>query len=354
MAEHYPCLLLLNDLHISKDDIPAFVDNWQEALGICRDRGIHHMVVGGDLFLSRTAQTLEVLLAVRTALLDAAAADIYVTLAEGNHDKVDQEALTGYCHIFDQHPNVTVVAQDIILEDPTWDFILHVMSYFPECGSFLKRLEKLETREHEASRKRYLYIHEGIRGALAQPTETELPAAAFKDFDRVFVGHYHNRTVIKGTPIEYIGAARQHNFGEDEAKGYTVLYTDGRHEFIENKVNIRYRVLDVQAQQVGNNLMDMLTEHRDLARCRIKVRVHGDAACLAAVDRQRLLQAGAAKVELLTPDTQALAAPEEGVLEKFDSGKLRAAYEAFCAQKRVEDPRLGLSYLQKIESSCGN
>lgn len=44
---------------------------------------------------------------------------------------------------------------------------------------------------------------------------------------------------IKGTVIEYIGSSRQHNFGEDEDKGYTLLYSDGSYEFIKNHVNIR-------------------------------------------------------------------------------------------------------------------
>ena len=35
MKENKPCLLLLNDIHISKDNIPAFQANWQEAMGIC-------------------------------------------------------------------------------------------------------------------------------------------------------------------------------------------------------------------------------------------------------------------------------------------------------------------------------
>lgn len=48
------------------------------------------MVVGGDLFFSRAAQTLDVLLAVRDMLVSAADHDIHVTLAEGNHDKVNQ------------------------------------------------------------------------------------------------------------------------------------------------------------------------------------------------------------------------------------------------------------------------
>ncbi|MCS2761509.1 hypothetical protein NXV13_10780 [Bacteroides ovatus] len=63
MKENKPCLLLLNDIHISKDNIPAFQStNWQDTMGICRERDIREVVVGGDLFFSRAAQTLDVLL----------------------------------------------------------------------------------------------------------------------------------------------------------------------------------------------------------------------------------------------------------------------------------------------------
>lgn len=352
--ENYPCLLLLNDIHVSKDNIPEFTTNWQEALEVCRRMNIREIVLGGDLFMSRTAQTLDVLLAVRAALLEAATTGVHVTLAEGNHDLVDQEAILGYCHIFDQHPNVTVVDDFLMLTDPAWDFVLHVMSYFPENGSFTGRLGALCLGSLDADKLNYLYIHEGIRGALAQPSETELPASIFGDFDKVFVGHYHNRTVVKNTCIEYIGSSRQHNFGEDEQKGYTVVYTDGTSEFIQNKANVRYRVIDVAAEKVDIHLTDLLDEQRADGRCRVKVRVHGDETRLSAVDKKKLYEAGAAKVEFVTPDTETIETPEAGVLEKFDSRKIRESYEEFCTQKRVEDASLGLSYLSKIEMPCGN
>lgn len=66
----------MNDIHISKDNIPAFQANWQEAMGICRERDIREVVVGGDLFFSRAAQTLDVLLAVRDMLVSAADHDM--------------------------------------------------------------------------------------------------------------------------------------------------------------------------------------------------------------------------------------------------------------------------------------
>ena len=304
MKENKPCLLLLNDIHISKDNIPAFQANWQEAMGICRERDIREVVVGGDLFFSRAAQTLDVLLAVRDMLVSAADHGIHVTLAEGNHDKVNQESLRGYCHVFDRHPNVTVVDEYLTLCRPEWKFTLHVMSYFPEDGSFAERLGRLAAEALSGEPEHFLYIHEGINGALAQPSEKELPARIFSPFDKVFVGHYHNRTVIPGTGIEYIGSSRQHNFGEDEEKGYTVLYTDGTHEFVKNRVNMRYRVMDVPAERAGLHLMDELREMEADGRYKVKVRIHAPAAAMKSVDKAVLLEAGAAKVELVADDEQ--------------------------------------------------
>lgn len=356
MKESYPCLLLLNDIHVSKDNIPAFTANWQEAVDICREMGIREIAVGGDLFLSRAAQTLGVLLAVHDALLTAAENGIHVTLAEGNHDLVDQEAVRGYCHVFDRHPNVLVCDEYVSL--PVGDdcrFVLHLMGYFPEDGSFRTRLDRLKEEALDPKRLNFLYIHEGINGALAQPSGKELPARIFEGFDKVFVGHYHNRCIIPKTRIEYIGSSRQHNFGEDEEKGYTVIYTDGTHEFIRNKVNTRYKVLDVPVERAGLHLMDELREIDADGCYKIKVRVHAPQAAMKSVDKAALLEAGATKVELIADDEEMLEASSSSLFEKFDSRRIRETYEEFCREKQIEDVAAGLEYLYKIENApCGN
>jgi exonuclease SbcD len=349
-----PVLLLLNDIHASKDNLPEFTANWNEALSICTQRGIPEIAVGGDMFQSRVAQTLDVLLAVNDALIRAAQAGVIVTLAEGNHDLVDQESLRGYNHIFAHHPNVVVVDDFLTLENPAWGFVLHLMSYFPENGSFTDRLNALLKGGLVEDKLNYLYIHEGINGALVTPAEDELPVSIFEPFDKVFVGHYHNRAIVKGTSIEYIGSARQFNFGEDIYKGYTILYADGSHEFIQNEVNARYTVLDVSAEEVTVHLYDRIEEIKSDPRNRIKVRVHGSEAELAAIDRKQLMEAGAGRVEIIGEETAVVDAPELGMLDKFDSRRIRESYEDFCSRKNVDDPSLGLAYLSKIDSSCGN
>lgn len=355
MKGHYPCLLLLNDIHISKDNIPAFKANWQEAIDICRKMDVKEIAIGGDLFFSRAAQTLDVLLAVHDALLTAAEHGIHVTIAEGNHDKVNQENERGYCHVFDQHSNVLVCDEYVSL--PLGDdcrFVLHMMGYFPEDGSFSTRLDRLKEEALDPKRLNFLYIHEGINGALAQPNDKELPAKIFEEFDKVFVGHYHNRTIIDKTRIEYIGSSRQHNFGEDEEKGYTVIYTDGSHEFIKNQANTRYRVIDVAAERAGLHLMDELREIDADGRYKVKVRVHAPQAAMKSVDKAALLDAGATKVELIADDEEILEVAASSLFEKFDSHRIRETYEEFCREKQIDDVAIGLEYLSKIEGQCGN
>lgn len=349
-----PCIMLINDVHVSKDNIPEFTANWNEALSICESRGVREIALGGDLFSSRVSQTLDVLLAVHDALMRCSAMGIHITLANGNHCKVNQEAIRGYCHVFDTMPGVTVVDDFLSLDDPAWDFTLHMIAYFPEEGSFREKLGCLVAGGLEKTKYNYLYIHEGINGALAQPSSGELPAGIFTEFDKVFVAHYHNRAKIKGTDIEYIGSSRQFNFGEDEEKGYTLLYTDGSCEFIKNKANVRYKVIEVPVEKVNTHLTDQLSEIRELGRYKVKVRVAGTTAAAASVDKAALMEAGASKVEIVTKDPEMSDIVSSSLFERFDSQKIRESYEQFCSYKDIADPALGLSYLSKIEAPCGN
>lgn len=346
-----PCMLLLNDIHISKDNIPDFSLNWSEALSVCKRMDIHTIVLGGDLFFSRSSQTLDVLLAVHDALLVARNLNIDVILANGNHDLVNQEAVRGYCHIFDTHDNVLVIDEYHTLSNPEWSFMLHVIPYFPEDGSFTEKLNEVIENEVSACKQNYLYIHEGINGALSRPADKELPVNMFDDFDKVFVGHYHNRCRV-APRIEYIGSSRQHNFGEDEEKGYTVLFTDGTTEFIKNRANRRFMVLDIPDDKVDIHLTDRLEELKEDGRYKVKVRIHTGEAGTSSIDKSKLLEAGAAKVEVVTEEIHVTQTTETGLFEKYDGGKIRDSYCLFCTEKGINE-ELGLSYL-KSDASCGN
>lgn len=342
-----PCALLINDIHVSKDNIPEFQRNWDEALGICKKQDIPEIIIGGDLLQSRSSyQTLDVLLAVRQAIIKATNAGLELTIAEGNHDLVDQEAILGYCHVFSEYPHVYVV-DDYVSIDCSDDVTLYVMSYAPESGSFINRLQDIIDNDFDRNKHNILYIHEGIKGGLAMPSDDELPTKIFKDFDAVLVGHYHNRCKIKGTNIEYVGASRQHNFGEDEEKGYTILYDDGSYEFIKNESNTRYKVIDLALQDVDNHLIEELNDIKSNGKYKVKARINCSATDVQNIDKQKLLEAGAAKVEIVTEKTVAKSIEAHSLDRKFDKTGIKQEYESFCSEK-VIDSSMGLQYLDKI------
>ena len=135
-------VLLINGIHVSHSNIPEFNLNWSEALTVCQDRKINEIIVGGDLWQSRSSQTLDVLMAVKQAMLQATQLDITVTLANGNHCKVNQDSIEGYCHVFSEYPNVYVV-DDWLSYNLSSKTIIHTVAYFPETGKFLDIYKQL-------------------------------------------------------------------------------------------------------------------------------------------------------------------------------------------------------------------
>jgi exonuclease SbcD len=337
-----PIFLLLNDIHVSKNDIKAFCDNWDEALTVAHFHDISKIIIGGDLWESRSGQTLSTLSAVRDALMQAKQEGIDVYIAEGNHCKVDQEATIGYSHIFSEYPGVTVVDEALMLTHVD-NVALTVMSYFPENGSFVERYESI-AKEIDPNCYNILYIHQGINGALSTSSDSELPATMFKAFDKVLVGHYHDRCKIPGTNVEYIGASRQHNFGEDEMKGYTIVYSDGSTQFIQNEVNQRYLVITVQANQLDT--LPTLTE----SNVKVKLKVECAPEEAKSINRNALINAGYAKVEIASKEVMLTqSADGTGSFDsKFDIAGIKEEYKSFCTQKEIDNVQLGLNYLNKI------
>jgi len=342
-------ILLMNDMHISTDKISDFVKNWNEALDICEEHKILDLVIGGDIWTSRAGQSLGVLMAVRTCILNTTKKGIHLTIAEGNHCKEDLESVIGYSHLFSEYQDVDVVDDWMLLEYPQFNF--YVMSYFPENGSFPDRIAELlesEGKEHNAGSD-ILYIHEGVAGGLITPAPHELPAEVVKDFKYVLVGHYHDRKKIPNTNVQYIGASRQHSFGEDEEKGYTIVYEDGSQKFIKNEVNTRYQTIEVESDQINGKLFDLLGEYNASGKYKTRIRVNCSDNEVLAIDKQKIIDAGASKVEIITASRKAeIKSLDMGF--KFDRDGIKKEYVKFCSDKSIKDIDFGIKYIDQIKA----
>lgn len=349
-----PIALLSNDWHITKDNIAEFNANWDEMLSVCEKYKIEDVVIGGDMFTISSSQRLPVLLAVKHAIQKATAKNLFLTIAEGNHDLCDEEALEGYSHLFDGYHNVEAVDIYKVLEWDDCDVALVVMSYFPENGSFPERLkalkEDLKDQYNWDLENVILYIHEGIKGALGDfDVPKEVPAEIFNDFRAVLCGHYHNRIELAGTDIMYIGSSRQNNFGEDDQKGYTILYDDGTISFVQNEVNTRYASLEVDIEDIDDAFLQKLSDYHNCAPTpyKVRVRVKCTDAQAKTYDKKILLDAGASKVEFKTEKMETIVTQSSSIDEKYDKNGIKKEYQAFCSDKNI-DSKLGMKYLDKI------
>lgn len=337
-----PFALLINDIHAGKENLQAFNDNWKEAVDLCKNRHIERMILGGDLFQSRASLPLSVIKAVQNFVDACIENNIHLYLVVGNHDKEDQEEQYSYCHIFKYTPNVTIVDKysNMMVNN---ELILHLMAYFPENGTAMERVESI-VDAMDYTCQNYLYFHQGISGALSKPAAEELPAKLFREFDAVFVGHYHDRTKVKPN-IEYIGASRQHTYGEDEEKGYTILYTDGSTEFVKNQVNTRYVTCELDVEDLDTSL-DRIQDLLDNPQYRVRLKIHvpKDAP---EIDRNKLLEMGVNRIEMVCEELEFNDTTESSLDTKFDKSSIKDEYRKFCESENI-DPENGLNYLDKI------
>lgn len=334
----------MNDLHITKDNVLEFEKNWNEALEVCEEHKIKQMFIGGDVFTTRNVQHLVPLMTVMRCLERTAAKGIKAIIAFGNHDCPVYGEKDSWCDVLGYIKGVTVVNDFEVID--LGGKALAMIAYFPEETMMENKLKELDDTL-SANGYNYsdviLYIHSGVHGALGDfDIPNEMPQEPLLKYCKVLCAHYHNRTIISDTNIEYIGSSRAHTFGEDEDKGYTLLYADGTISFVKNETNIRYVTEDVTIK----SLSDWKNTYDE--RYKVRLRVHCKAAEADTIDKVGLLARGANKIEFVTEKLQAIDENLSDMDERFDNKNLKIEYQSFCKEKDI-DSRFGLDYLNKIK-----
>lgn len=74
----------------------------------------------------------------------------------------------------------------------------------------------------------------GSRNNDRSVVENNIKPSSFKDFKKVYLGHYHDYQQV-GSNIFHLGSLQQNNFGEDESKGFWMLYDDCTIELLKSR-----------------------------------------------------------------------------------------------------------------------
>ena len=116
----------------------------------------------------------------------------------------------------------------------------------------------------------------------------------FKQFDLVVVGHYHDRQLI-GDRVHYIGSSHQANFGEDEAKGFGIVWSDCTIEYEQTQFPKYVKTyLDAKDKHGLRDILEMVNdEDKDtIYTNKHRVIITGNKDDVEAFDTTALRMAG--------------------------------------------------------------
>ena len=83
-------------------------------------------------------------------------------------------------------------------------------------------------------------------------------------------------------------------------------------------------------------------------RYKIKTRISCTSQEAPNIDKQKLLEAGSSKVEIVTEDVEITETTAHSLDKKFDKSGIKQEYTSFCANKGIINIEMGLQYHDKI------
>lgn len=350
--KNVPILGMISDTHLKAKNLSQIKDIFLQFIQLLLDNEIKLAIHLGDWFHERSSQHIDNLVEMGKIIKLFELNDIYLFGIQGNHDKVYQDGLLGYVSIY-HHKQI----KHFVLF-PNYNFYdlernkirLHFIPYFVDNFN----IELLKSRKNiKKGFKNVLFTHTSFNGAKNNDgslVEDGINKEYVSHFDKVFSGHYHERNKIS-EKIEYIGSAYQASYGENEHKGFTLLYPDLTTTFHQSQFK-KYKQLQVQAtdRKAIKEITDQLRTI-DKEQYNIRVKLLGSQQDLESVDISTFNALGAeVKKENIVEANVDFDAAEQVGSVVFTKGELMKQYIkytqdfAFTSAQRAE----GLKWLKQV------
>lgn len=290
MIERTPMFLLVTDPHIKEKNREQVVDLFDQAFQICQDAKLKEMYCAGDVFDSRKGQPQDNLLTWKKILDLADSYGIEIRGIAGNHDKRDYTSEESYLDVYQDHKAFTLVRDQGYFEVDQYT-VIHMIPFFEEkstYGSYLQStIETVELLKQEKPDQRHLLVtHIGIDGVKnndGSEVEGHIGTQAFKIFEQVYVGHYHDESKV-GDNIHYIGSMAQANFGEDPKKGFTMVLGNLVTKKLISKA-VTYETIKVDIDTIDPKELKTLMREHGGSTNKVKFKIEGSKEKIQALDK---------------------------------------------------------------------
>lgn len=342
-----PIALLFTDIHIERDGIDLVKSILEQSLALAKKNNISEIFLLGDIFTERTGQNMFCLNLFLWYVRKFESNGIRLILISGNHDKINQDIEDSYLDVYSGYPNVVVVREYYCIKFA--GFAFHFIPYFKDKKKIEGILNSFHTNDND-----YLFTHLAFNGVMNNDGElvTEgIPSKWTKRFRKVFVGHYHNESIV-GSNIYYIGSSHAHNFGENNNKGFTLLYNDGSHELVRSSFP-KYIQKKIDLSVMNRVQIESLKKKYGGSENFIRFKFIGTDEQLVTIDKREYEKVGIdvkkESVELI----RGVHSAENNNFISFDSKKIKQCFFEYCSKNKITGKRkeLGLNYMNKHVAS---
>lgn len=292
MKETQPLLILITDTHLNHKNIDLVISIFRQTIDHGKIRGLKTIYHAGDIFDSRKHQTLSTLKAFALILQMFEDEGMTLRAIPGNHDKPDYFSPNSYLDVYQKYSSLDLIREgDYFLEG---DWIIHMIPFFDEKESYPFYLKKyIEQNKPSPKQKNLLITHiavDGVKNNDGSEIEETFDIKIFKDlFDKVIVGHYHNKQTVGN--ITYCGSAYQKDFGEDEKKGMTIMYSNGELEQVELSAP-KFETVKIDLNKITPEELDKKLKLYQNTPDNVRFKFSGTKEKLTSLNREKFKKAG--------------------------------------------------------------
>lgn len=283
-----PIAIISTDWHLNDNNAVQLLDIADEEVALAKKLGVNRIVWLGDMFDSRMSQRQDLLNCLDSIIDAHTSQGLRVHCIPGNHDKTDYKADESFLTPYRYHPGFQLYEQEEGLL--FGNFAAYFVPFYQQ-DVWIKHFKNIRGIAHgDAS---ILFSHTAIEGSInndGSVVESSIKASMFKDFDRVFLGHYHNAQQ-PAKSVFHLPSVCQNNFGEDTDKGFTVLYDDLSFELVKATFK-PYLTAKFPADTFTRDLVNHLVGEAKSGDMYLRVVITGDQQAVKGVDRKTLQAAG--------------------------------------------------------------
>lgn len=319
-----PLAIIFNDAHLKVGNEREVVDSVRHLLKYAKDEKITKLIFAGDLFDSRSFQRQSVLQAFDEILDLIHKAKCTLYLFPGNHDKTVYKSFDSFLDIYRYHPCVEF---NRTIKNIEIDGVSITLLPFFSDDMLIPMIEESEGAD-------VLISHFEMAGSTnlgSISTKTSINKKLLSKWKKTYLGHYHNYHEIS-KDIVHLPSLRQSSFGEDDKKGFSVLYSDLSYSLVQGNFK-KYTKIELDIDTLTTKELKDLIKLHEKSTDTVRFEFTGEESKLKAIDKKLFVDSDIdIKIKYgVNYDSKNLVLPT--VVESYDIEDVKVSLADFCEEK---------------------